>query len=398
MKTKEELLEALKQSINDKSSDGMFEAIANLVENQTDSKAEQILQEALRVDDSNILKARGARQLTSAEKAFYNKMIEAMKSDNFKQALTNVDTVLPETVIEDIFSEIENEHPLLSKLDIQVASAKVKLLFGVAGDNKATWGKLTDKIKTEISGSFEEMDIYQLKVSAYVPVPESMLDLGPVYLDRFVRTLLYDALSNGIEDAVINNLKSDGGPIGMMADLTQGSTSGGVTTYTAKTAKKVTNWTPKGLSAVIKAMAKGRNDKPRTVNGLFMVVSPDDYYSIVKPAICIQTPAGDWVDKSPYPIDIVQSVYMPSGKAIMGIDKKYMMGIGTAQAGKLETSDEFAFLDDNRTYKIKLYGNGQPKDNNAFQVLDITGLKELAFKVDSTTTVAGEVTTNSKAA
>lgn len=73
------------------------------------------------------------------------------------------------------------------------------------------------------------------------------------------------------------------------------------------------------------------------------------------------------------------------------------MGIGTAQAGKLETSDEFAFLDDNRTYKIKLYGNGQPKDNNAFQVLDITGLKELAFKVDSTTTVEGQVNTKAAA-
>lgn len=397
MKTKEELLETLKQAINDKSSDGLFEALSNLIENQTDSKAEQILQEALRVDDSNILKARGARQLTSAEKAFYNKIIDAMRSDNFRQAIDNIDTVLPETVIEDIFSETENEHPLLSKLDIQVASAKVKLLFGVAGDNKATWGKLTDKIVTEISGSFEEMDIYQLKVSAYVPIPESMLDLGPVYLDRFVRTLLYDALSNGIEDTVLNNLQSDKGPIGMMADLSKGTTNSGKTTYTAKTAKTVTNWTPKGLANVIKAMAKGRNGKARKVTGLFMVVSPDDYYGLVKPAICIQTPAGDWVEKSPYPIDIIQSVYCPTGKAIMGIDKKYMMGIGTAQAGKLETSDEFAFLDDNRTYKIKLYGNGQPKDNNAFQVLDITGLKELAFKVDSTTTVEGQVNTKAAA-
>ena len=183
----------------------------------------------------------------------------------------------------------------------------------------------------------------------------------------------------------------------MMADLSKGTTNSGKTTYAAKTAKKVVNWTPKGLADVIKAMAKGRNGKARKVTGLFMVVSPDDYYGLVKPAICIQTPAGDWVEKSPYPIDIIQSVYCPTGKAIMGIDKKYMMGIGTAQAGKLETSDEFAFLDDNRTYKIKLYGNGQPKDNNAFQVLDITGLKELAFKVDSTTTVEGQVNTKAAA-
>ena len=106
MKTKEELLETLRQAIDDKSSDGLFDALSNLIENQTDSKAEQILQEALRVDDSNILKARGARQLTSAEKAFYNKIIDAMRSDNFRQTIDNIDTVLPETVIVDIFSEI----------------------------------------------------------------------------------------------------------------------------------------------------------------------------------------------------------------------------------------------------------------------------------------------------
>ena len=63
-----------------------------------------------------------------------------MRSDNFRQAIDNIDTVLPETVIEDIFSEIENEHPLLSKLDIQVASAKVKLLFGVESDDKDYMG------------------------------------------------------------------------------------------------------------------------------------------------------------------------------------------------------------------------------------------------------------------
>lgn len=330
--------------------------------------------------------------LTSAEKEYYEKVVNAMKSPDYKQAIEDI--VMPETIIEDVFSEIENEHPLLSRLDIKVVPAKVRMIFGVSDDNKATWGKLTDKITTEISGSFEEIDIYQMKLSAYIPLPESMLDLGPTYLDRFVRTLLYDAIANGIEDAVINNLKSDGGPIGMQADLTQGQTSTGVTTYTAKTAIRVTDWTPKGLAEVIKAMTTGRSNKPRRINGLFMVVSPTDYYSIVKPAICVQTPAGDWVDKSPYPIDIIQSVYCPTGKAIMGLNSKFMLGIGTNQAGKLEYSDEFAFLDDNRTYKIKLYGNGQPKDNNAFQVLDISGLQEYTSKVS----VKGTVTTKAEAA
>lgn len=388
----EEIKQKLKEAMKKESTDEMADALCEMIEEQANEKSEKVLQDALKQNDESILRARGARMLTSAEKEYYEKVVNAMKSPDYKQAIEDI--VMPETIIEDVFSEIENEHPLLSRLDIKVVPAKVRMIFGVSDDNKATWGKLTDKITTEISGSFEEIDIYQMKLSAYIPLPESMLDLGPTYLDRFVRTLLYDAIANGIEDAVINNLKSDGGPIGMQADLTQGQTSTGVTTYTAKTAIRVTDWTPKGLAEVIKAMTRGRSNKPRRINGLFMVVSPTDYYSIVKPAICVQTPAGDWVDKSPYPIDIIQSVYCPTGKAIMGLNGKFMLGIGTNQAGKLEYSDEFAFLDDNRTYKIKLYGNGQPKDNKAFQVLDISGLQEYTSKVS----VKGTVTTKAEAA
>lgn len=387
---KDQLEEKLKEAMQNKDIEAMADALVELIDYQSDAKAEKILQESLRVDDEKILQARGARILTSEEKQYYQSVIDAMKTPNYKQAITELDAVMPETVIEDVFSDLENSHPLLSHLDMPTVNARVKMIYGVSDDNKAIWGKLTDTITQEISGSFETMDIYQLKLSAYIPIPESMLDLGPVYLDRFVRTLLYEAIANGIEDAVINNLKSDTGPIGMMADLTKGNTQSGVTTYTAKTAIAVTDWTPKGLSSVMKELAKNRSNKPRRVGNLFMVVNPTDYYSIVKPAICVQTVSGDWVDKSPYPIDIIESVYCPTGKAIIGISKKYFLGIGTNQAGKLEYSDDFAFLDDERTYKIKLYGNGQAKDKNAFQVLDISGLKESTLLVTNVTVNTAE--------
>lgn len=39
------------------------------------------------------------------------------------------------------------------------------------------------------------------------------------------------------------------------------------------------------------------------------------------------------------------------------------------------------FLEDERVYIIKTYGNGFPLDNNAFVVLDISGLKPATYKV-----------------
>jgi len=87
----------------------------------------------------------------------------------------------------------------------------------------------------------------------------------------------------------------------------------------------------------------------------------------------------------PYPTTIIQSAAVPSGKAVLGLGKNYFMGIGsgTGDGGKLEYSDDFKFLEDKRVYRIKLYGNGMPKDHTSFILMDISRLKELAHMVKS---------------
>ena len=64
---------------------------------------------------------------------------------------------------------------------------------------------------------------------------------------------------------------------------------------------------------------------------------------------------------------------------------KYFLGVGMARNGRIEYSDGYRFLEDERVYLIKLYANGFAMDNNAFQVLDITELQPVRFKVISTT-------------
>ena len=59
------------------------------------------------------------------------------------------------------------------------------------------------------------------------------------------------------------------------------------------------------------------------------------------------------------------------------------MGIGVGgSGGKIEQDDSVRFLDDERVYATKLYGNGRPLDNNAFTLLDISGLKPVNLVVD----------------
>jgi hypothetical protein len=66
------------------------------------------------------------------------------------------------------------------------------------------------------------------------------------------------------------------------------------------------------------------------------------------------------------------------------------MGIGTAKSGKIEFSDEYKFLEDERVYLIKLYGQGMPLDNNSFAYADISGLVPTIQSV----TVVGVVSTD----
>lgn len=81
----------------------------------------------------------------------------------------------------------------------------------------------------------------------------------------------------------------------------------------------------------------------------------------------------------------------------MGLGNRYFMGLGVGgSGGKIEYSDEFKFLEDVRTYKIKLYGNGEPLDNTAFQYLDITNLKPSNLKV-TVEEIQGTVTTKTEA-
>lgn len=340
--------------------------------------------------DTEVLAKRGVRQLTSKEKEFYNSLIEGQRDGTIKNAINNIAVVMPETIIDEVFTDIEQNHPLLSKIDIKKVNAKVKVLFTTADTNTATWGTIESKITAEGSFGFEELDATQLKLSAYMAVPQAYLELGPTFIDSLTRTYLYEAIARELEKGIITNLKSTTGPIGMMADMSAGTTASGVTTYTAKTAIKVTDWTPAGLAAAMKKMAKTRKGNDRPLSGLYLVVNPSDYFTIVKPAICVQNASGDWVDRQPYAIDIVQSAYVTAGKAILGIDKAYVLGVASETKGRIETSDDYQFLDDTRVYKIKLYANGQPKDNNAFQVIDISGLKEASLFV---TTVKNTVTT-----
>lgn len=394
------MIDAMHEQDADKYTEA-FNGICELIEKDVLEKA----QELAGVHDQQVLASRGVRQLTSTEKKYYEKLIDAFKSENPKQALTNPEIVMPETVLDAVFDDLQTEHPLLSHLSFTNTRGAIKFLFSTNDFQKAVWGKLCAKIAEEIEASFSEIDMTLMKLSAFIPVCEAMLDLGPVWLDSYVRQILYETLANGLEDGIINNLNTTTGPVGMIANMTTGSGGVGAATFTAKTATPITDLQPATLGAQLAKLAVDAAGKARAIRDVILIVNPTDYFTKVFPATTVMNGAGVYVNNVlPYPMTIIQSAAVATGKAVLGLGYKYFMGIGMdSRAGRIEYSDEFKWLDDERVYKIKLYANGMPMDNNAFQYLDISGLKPATVRVTIeneepiTTTVEGTVTTQAAA-
>lgn len=87
-------------------------------------------------------------------------------------------------------------------------------------------------------------------------------------------------------------------------------------------------------------------------------------------------------------MEVVISEAVPAGKAVVAMLDNYFVGVGFSKDGVIEFSDEYKFLEDQRTYKIKTYGVGRAICENDALVLDISGLGEAVIPVKVKGTVA----------
>lgn len=383
---KAKILEKMNKAILENDQDAFaaaFEELSMNIQENILAEVDLINQQT----DAAVLASRGVRQLTSEEKNYYEKVIEAMKASNPKQALTELNVVMPKTTIDAVFEDLVTEHPLLDAIDFHNTSGLIEMLVNTNGAELATWDTLCAEIVKELTSGFKKVNMNLDKLSAFLPVCKAMLDLGPAWLDRYVRDILQEALYNGLEEGIVAGTGKNQ-PIGMMKQVGEDVVvTGGV--YPDKEAIPVTSFDPVTYGTLLAGLARTPEGKTRKISDVILVVNPVDYFAKVMPGTTLMTPQGTYANNVlPYPTKVIQSTRVPEGKAVIGLAKKYFMGIGTAKSGKIEYSDEYHFLEDERVYLVKLYGHGEPKDNNAFKVLDISGLEPAILKVK--TVAAGE--------
>lgn len=382
--TREELRGQLQQALSDNDAGKyaqVFDQMLDRIREDVQEEYEQRLQEIENKNDSVIMQTRGVRPLTSGETKYYTQLINAMKSRSPQQALADVELVMPQTVIDSVFEDLRTRHELLNAIDFTPTNGAIEMLMNKNGYQEAAWGELCDEIIEELASGFKVVDTTLLKLSAFILVCKAQLDLGPVWLDRYVREVLYEALANGLEKGIVDG-DGNSQPIGMTRQVGEDVTvTGGK--YPRKAAIKVNSLSVATVGGLIAKLAMNENGQSRTVDDLLLLVNPQDYYEKVMPATTAMAPDGSYRNNiTPYPMRIIPVAALNRGYAVFGMAKRYFAAAGMGKEGRIEYSDHAKFLQDKRVYLIKLYANGMPKDNNAFLYLDISDLKPLVWKAE----------------
>lgn len=304
--------------------------------------------------------------LSHKEIRFFNEVIE-------EGGFTDND-ILPSDTQERIFDDLLGSYPLLSHLGIRNLGAVTEFIYGDP-EGAAVWGPLFGDIKGQLNATFRSESITQLKLTAFIPIPKDMLKLGPVWIERYVRTMIVEAMSVGLEKGFVVGTGNNE-PIGLMKSL-DGSVESGVMTYPDKESVGTLTFEPgrttinelKGVVEKLSTHKVNGVDKVRNIAGkVVMVTNPFDSFGI-RANSTVQNDAGAYVSSLPFSPIITESMFVPQGKVVFFVKGEYLAAIG----GGLEVKrfDETLALDDATLYIAKQFATGRPLDNDAVQVYDL---------------------------
>lgn len=339
----------------------MIEALA------TDVRVDILNQVNESMVDRSIMQSRGSNVLTSEELKFFNAVVQ---DGGFKDT-----EILPKTTQERIFDDLVSGHPFLEHIGLENLGAVTELIYGDP-EGAAVWGPLFGDIQGQLNATFRKEPITQLKLTAFIPLSNDMLNLGPVWVERYVRAMITEAMAVGLERGfVVGTGKNE--PIGLLKDPS-GSVTGGVYpdkkvagTLTFEPGRKTIN----ELKNVVKLLAKklkadGKDaDKPKNIAGkVVMVTNPFDTFDVQANATTLNA-AGVYVTSLPFNPTPAESVFVPQGKVLFFVKGEYIAAMGGTEP--IKKFDQTLALEDATLYIAKQYATGKPKDKYAAQVYEL---------------------------
>lgn len=340
-------------------------AFNNMFTALSEDLTKKIKREAMNeMADGQILSSRGENVLTSEEHKFFN---EAVLEGGFKDG-----SILPKTTQNRIFEDLVRQHPVLTAIGVQDLGPVVRAITSEPTRAYA-WKEIFGDITAQVNATFGEENLTQSKITAFGVIPNDMLELGPEWVERYMRELLVDSLATGLEFGFINGRgPAQNEPIGISMDVD--AVSGAVT---PKVSKGTLTFAPSEfgetvsgeLFTVIKDLSVNEKGESVDVAGnVLMMVNPSDAIA-VQFRNTVQTHNGQWVTALPYGIEIVESREVPVGKAIFLVKNRYTANLSGNYV--LRKFDQTLALQDATLYTIKRFATGKARDNKAAAVYDL---------------------------
>lgn len=305
-------------------------------------------------------------KITNEEVKFFNELASGDFTHKESEEVT-----LPETTIDQIFQDLTTDHPFLQAIHLQTTGLRLKFLKSDA-KGVAVWGKVFDGIKGQLTASFSDEKADQSKLTAFVAVPNDVLEFGAPWIKTFVTTQITEAFAVAAELAFVTG-DGNSQPIGLNRQVQKDVTvTGGV--YPEKesvgTITLADNATAKReLGAIVKALSKKENGKAYAARGkVTLLVSPGISVDM-ETAMTMQNVNGQWVLAYPFGINVVESEAVPDGKLIAFVADRY--DAYCAGGINIKTFDQTLALEDGTLYTAKQFFYGKAEDNNSAFVYDL---------------------------
>ncbi|HDT8646521.1 TPA: phage major capsid protein [Listeria monocytogenes] len=345
---------------NEETQETQNKAYVEMVDAMAADIMDQAKKEARQEADQYISASRTDKNITNEEIKFFN---DINKEVGYKE-----ETLLPQTVVDEIFEDLTTEHPFLESIGMRTTGLRTKFLKSETS-GLAVWGKIFGEIKGQLDATFSEEESIQNKLTAFVVVPKDLENFGPVWVKRFVVTQIEEAFAVALESAFIIGDGKDK-PVGLTRKVGKGTNVvDGV--YPEKVASGTLTFasskvTVNELTDVYKYHSVKENGKPLNVAGeVTLLVNPTDAWDVKKQYTSLNA-NGVYVTALPYNLNIIESLFVPEKKAISYVAKRYDALVGGAL--NISTFDQTLAFEDLNLYAAKQFAYGKAKDEKAAAV------------------------------
>ncbi|EAF5144973.1 phage major capsid protein [Listeria monocytogenes] len=345
---------------NEETQEIQNKAYVEMVDAMAADIMDQAKKEARQEADQYISASRTDKNITNEEIKFFN---DINKEVGYKE-----ETLLPQTVVDEIFEDLTTEHPFLASIGMRTTGLRTKFLKSETS-GLAVWGKIFGEIKGQLDATFSEEESIQNKLTAFVVVPKDLENFGPVWVKRFVVTQIEEAFAVALESAFIIGDGKDK-PVGLTRKVGKGTNVvDGV--YPEKVASGTLTFasskiTVNELTDVYKYHSVKENGHPLNVAGkVTLLVNPTDAWDVKKQYTSLNA-NGVYVTALPFNLNIIESLFVPEKKAISYVAERYDALIG----GPLDigTYDQTLAIEDLNLYAAKQFAYGKAKDDKAAAV------------------------------